>query len=278
MRVFYDSGKDLKFEYYDSPFVMPFAHIHPRYEFYFCTKRVEQLSVVNGVEHRYKHPAVILSAPYTLHSMSCIDAGAEKYERYVIYFGERTMSSFDRRLIPADFFENSVGLLYELTEEEAEELSEILALGKKCGSIAERELVFALFVNRLTSLCPPERVMRVGTKFFYIQDVLRYIAENLGNRLNIMDIASIFAVSRSKLDRDFKKFTGMTVHNYIDVCRVNEARYLLDKGDSRTVAEIAAACGFESESCFFHFFRRVTGKAPSEYRAMKNTAMSGKNK
>ncbi len=262
----YDSGVDLKLDYFNELSVMPYTHIHPRYEVYFCTETVEQISVINGVEYRYRHPAVILSAPYTLHSMSCADPSASSYERYVFYFGEKTAGAFDNRYFSKSMLEKDAGLLYELTEAEAAELSEIVGLCHKCATVAEKELVFALFVNRLTLICPPERIQRVGTQSFYIREVLRYITENLNKKLNIMDVSDRFAVSRSKLDRDFKRFTGITVHNYIDICRVNQAKYLLSRRERMSVSEIAAACGFESESCFFHFFKRVAGKPPSAYR------------
>ena len=114
----------------------------------------------------------------------------------------------------------------------------------------------------------------MGTPSFYIQDVLRHISEDFTHKVNISDIAKKFAVSRSKLDRDFKYFTGMTVHKYLDICRVNHAKSLLHRSTDMSLGEISAACGFESESCFFHFFRRVTGISPSEYKKnkMMNTA------
>lgn len=265
----YDSGVNLKLDYFNELNVMNYTHIHPRYEMYFCTQAVEQVSIINGVEYRYRHPAVIFSAPYTLHSMSCGDEPSGTYERYVFYFGEKTADAFDSRYFSKKMLEKDAGLLYELTEAEAAELSEIVRLCHKCTTVDEKELVFALFVNRLTSICPPERIQRVGTQAFYIREVLKYITENLNEKLNIMDMSERFAVSRSKLDRDFKRFTGITVHNYIDICRVNQAKYLLGKRERMSVSEVAAACGFESESCFFHFFKRVTGSPPSEFRRKK---------
>ena len=263
-----DYGVQLRVEHFCKPSVMLFTHIHPQYELYFCSEPIEQISVINGVEYRYKHAAVILSAPYTVHSMSCAD-DASNFDRYVFYFGENTVNAFDKRLLPSDSFGKNIGLLYELTVSEAEELSLIARMLDGCMSVEESELVFALFVNRLNCLCPPERVSRVGATAFYIQDVLRYTAENLNKKSDISDIARRFAVSRSKLDRDFKRFTGMTVHEYLDICRINQAKYLLHSDTKIALRDIAAACGFESESCFFHFFKRVTGNTPSDFRRKK---------
>ena len=42
------------------------------------------------------------------------------------------------------------------------------------------------------------------------------------------------------------------------------------KNSDRTVAEIAAACGFESEYYFYSFFKRNTGATPTAIRRQKN--------
>ena len=133
-------------------------------------------------------------------------------------------------------------------------------------SLAERELTLALFVNRLLSCCSDEDVIKVGTQSFYIQDVLQYIFENCGKELNSDDISRRFAVSRSKLDRDFKKFTGKTVHGYVEICRFNRAIHLLKSREDMSIGEIAAQCGFESETYFFPFFKKKMGITPAEYR------------
>jgi AraC-like DNA-binding protein len=198
--------------------------------------------------------------------MSCAADEKGSFDRYVLYFGAETIRAFDSRLLPTGIFGKNIGLLYRLTEEEAQGLRKIINLCDRNSPQAELELVAALFLNRLTVLCTADRISRVGTPSFYIQDVLRYISEGFGERIDASKIASVFSVSRSKLDRDFKSSTGMTVHNYIDICRVNQAKYLLSHKKQRSMREIAATCGFESESCFFHFFKRITGVTPGEYR------------
>lgn len=261
-----DYGDGVKYDHFNFPSVMPSTHVHPQYEIYFCPENIEQITVVNGVEYRYKHPAVIISAPYTVHSMSSASDESGNFDRYVLYFGENTIQAFDSRLLPQGAFGKNMGRLYRLTEQEAESLREIIVLCNKSSPQAELELLAALFLNRLSALCPADRISKVGTPSFYIQDVLRYISEEFGGHIDVSEVASFFSVSRSKLDRDFKKSTGMTVHNYIDICRINQAKYLLRSKNKMSMRDIATACGFDSESCFFHFFKKSTGKTPGDYR------------
>ena len=256
---------NLKIDHFKTPSVMRNTHVHSQYELYFCPEDIEQFSVINGVEYSYKYPCAILSTPYTVHSMSCRE-NAERYERYVFYFGSKTIDSFSDYHLPKNFFGRNTGLLFKLSEEEAKSLSEIACMLDRMGALAERELIFALFMNKLVEMCPDERIEKVGTPSFYIQDVLQYVSENFEKELTSDDISRHFAVSRSKLDRDFKKFTGNTVHTFIEVCRINQAKYSLQFNDGMSVGEIAAACGFENENYFFPFFKKAVGMTPAEYR------------
>ncbi|MBQ9086175.1 MAG: hypothetical protein IJY47_03205 [Clostridia bacterium] len=58
---FADMGIDFFMEHERRSAIMPFVHIHPQYELYFCTDNVEQTSVINGVKYVYKYPCAILS-------------------------------------------------------------------------------------------------------------------------------------------------------------------------------------------------------------------------
>lgn len=258
-------GVNLRIDHFNKPLIMHNTHVHSQYELYFCPEDISQTSVINGVEYTYKYPCAILSTPYTVHSMSCHE-NAEKYERYVFYFGARTIDSFDDYHLPKSFFGRNTGLLFRLSNDEANTLVEIVRMLNGKQTLAEKELIFALFMNKLVGTCPDERIEKVGTPSFYIQDVLQYISENFAGELNSEDISKRFAVSRSKLDRDFKKFTGITVHGYVEMCRLNQAKYLLEFKKEMSVGDIAVRCGFENENYFFPFFKKSTGMTPAEYR------------
>lgn len=261
-----DSGSQLKLEYYDQPSVMRYTHVHPQYELYFCPQSIRQKSVVNGEEHWCDSPCAILSTPYTVHSMSCAEPNSERYERYVFYFSEETVSCVDQRWIPDGFSRRSMGQMLLLNEEQARQLTDILALYPHGGAAAERELLFLLFLHRLWTLCDSEHRVTVGTGSSYIQRVVQWIAEHFGEGVSTQMITQAFSVSRSKLDRDFKRSTGITVHEFLDVCRLNQAKYLLGRRSRPSVREIAARCGFSDPGYFYPFFKKHTAMTPEQYR------------
>jgi len=261
-----DWGQETKFVKFNGRYRMWYTHVHPHYELCFCYDDVKQLSVVNGVEYVYKYPSIVLSSPYTRHSMSSVDKDTDKFGRYIFYFGENTLKKFNDQLLPMDILQRNTGFLFKLNMDEVEELKTIAEMYHKNSTEVENDLVLAMFINRLMALCPPERIEKVGATSFYIQDVLQYISENFMSGLDILDVSKQFAVSRSKLDRDFKKFAGITVHSYVELCRLNQAKYLLEYRSDISVSDIALMCGFKSENYFFPFFKKMVGKTPAEYR------------
>ena len=249
--------------------VMHHAHIHPHWELYFCPDNISQSSVINGEVYTYKYPCAVLVSPYSVHSMSCLESEGTDYERYVYYFRDETLEALGERLLPCRMLESRQGIMFELDEAQAAYLKEIAALAESGTyglNIKEKELMLGVFINKLFDFCDESRITMVGTTSFYIQDVLRYISEQVHNPSNASDIAKHFAVSRSKLDRDFKNSIGMSVHDFSDICRLNYAKKLLSKHKNMSVLSVSDACGFKNETYFFAFFKKHTGISPSEFR------------
>ncbi len=263
-----DFGSKQKILHNTKKSVMNHTHAHPHYELYVCTENVRQKSVINGTEYVYQYPCAILSTPYTIHAMSCEDPEAVTYEHYVFYFNSAMLNAFDPSLLPSRLLQRNIGLLFPLTLEQADFLQRLLSLcvnARQSMTEVERELLLMLLLNRLFIFCPEDKIIQVGTSSFYLQDVLQYIAEHLHAPIDVASVAEHFSVSRSKLDRDMKRYTGLTVHRVIELCRVNQAKYLLQYKDN-SVGEIAALCGFSEETYFFPFFKKHVGITPIEYR------------
>lgn len=264
-----DNLCDVSLHHWTNPSRMPYSHTHPQFEIYFCSDNVEQRSVINGAEYIYKYPCVIISSPYTVHAMSCVDEGAKRYERFVMYFDESILERLEDFLPDGLLCRNS-GYMFKLTEESAQALKNlILAFDPKGKN--ELKLLLAAFLSKLITMSPIKDALCVGKSSFYIQDVLQFIAEHYFEQIDANSVAYKFLISRSKLDRDFKQFTGITIHGFIDMCRLNQAKMLLEHRPEMSVAAISEACGFSSETYFFPFFKKNVGMTPVEYRRFLKT-------
>ena len=260
-----DNQTELSLKHWTSPSQMLFSHTHPQFEIYFCADNVKQKSVINGAEYLYEYPCVIISSPYTVHSMSCDDLNAESYERFVLYFSEEIVEQFSEGFFPEDLLSKNSGYMFKLTEDDAAYLKNlILTIDPK--DQLELKLLLVTFLNKLVKMSPMKDAICVGKSSFYIQDVLQYMAEHYAEQIDANSVAYKFLISRSKLDRDFKQFTGVTVHGFLDMCRLNQAKMLLTYRPDMSVSEISTSCGFSGETYFFPFFKKNVGMTPLEYK------------
>ena len=65
--------------------------------------------------------------------------------------------------------------------------------------------------------------------------------------------------------KQFKKEHGITIKDYINLCRANAARDLLKTTDL-SITEIAGRVGFSDSSYFTVVFKKIMGASPSEFR------------
>ena len=63
----------------------------------------------------------------------------------------------------------------------------------------------------------------------------------------------------------FKKCTGMTLNDYINLMRLSYAQALLMR-DEASVLAVAMDSGFGSLSAFNKSFRKIAGMSPSDFR------------
>jgi len=97
-----------------------------------------------------------------------------------------------------------------------------------------------------------------------IKKVVEYIQSNLNSSITLDDISSYVGVSKFYLSRDFKRFTGNTIFEYINISRCKTAAALIASG--MTVSLAANACGFENLSYFSKTYKKYIGKLPSDRR------------
>ena len=99
----------------------------------------------------------------------------------------------------------------------------------------------------------------------YVDKIKAYIESNYQNDIRIEHILSFLHLSRAYIARIFKKRTGMTITEYLNVYRLNQAEQLLKSGKS--ITETAYLCGFGDLSNFSKNFKKHIGISPKKYRA-----------
>lgn len=94
---------------------------------------------------------------------------------------------------------------------------------------------------------------------------LRFIRERAEQAPGTEAVAAAAGVSRRVLERRFVRIAGRTVQDEVARVRLELARRLLLDSEL-AMGEVAQRCGFAEPQRFSEFFRRMTGKAPRDFR------------
>ncbi len=240
-------------------------HIHEYYEVIFYIKgNVEYLN-----ENLLVSPSpnmVIWFKPGQLHTARIL--APTQYERYVLYLSP-DFFNLDNKVTPmTDFMTYSNGTHMTLPEKTFGNLLKIL---KKAENIAGSgkpytELVLKSLLIELFYILDFQRTkIQKGEAFSEsIGEVKRYIDANYATISSISDIADHFFYSREHLSRKFMKSFNISIAHYLSRRRITESLALLE---DMSMAEVAYAVGFHSQSAFISAFKKSMHCLPSEYKA-----------
>lgn len=103
----------------------------------------------------------------------------------------------------------------------------------------------------------------------FINSLHSFIIDHISESdLSLDRLAEAMAVSRATLTRKVKTDTGMTVNEYVRLCRLKKAAELLAENNYR-INEVAYLVGFSSPSYFTLNFQKQFGQLPSEFTKKK---------
>lgn len=103
-----------------------------------------------------------------------------------------------------------------------------------------------------------------------IDKVKHYIEDHYMEDLSRDDIASFACLSPNYLSKLWSRRTGTSLREYINECRINEAKRRLISTDE-TSTEISLAVGFGNITYFSSTFKKYTGMTPSEWKTRNST-------
>ncbi|MEO1092306.1 MAG: AraC family transcriptional regulator [Pseudomonadota bacterium] len=125
----------------------------------------------------------------------------------------------------------------------------------------------ALIVEMLR-LPPRQQETGRGTKLDdrVLRSIVEYVDANLEANLSLERLASLAGVLTPLFGRAFKRKVGAPPHQYVLARRIEAARSLLCSTES-SIAEIAHATGFSSQSHLTATLRREVGVTPARLRS-----------
>jgi AraC family transcriptional regulator len=169
----------------------------------------------------------------------------------------RTIELIDRFAIPDPFLEQ---LAYAFKAE--------LERGKPSDRLYLESLQTVLAGHLLRHHCSVKIVdapVSGGLSKSTLHQVVDYIQNNLDRDISLAELANVAHMSVHHFGKLFKQSMGVTPHQYVLKCRVDQAKKLL-ANKQLSFAEISQAVGFCHQSHFIDVFRRYTSLTPRQYR------------
>jgi len=131
-----------------------------------------------------------------------------------------------------------------------------------CKLYLETFLLQAARLSRNTVQSPAYRSKEEYEANLY-RTILMYLEENLYSDITLEQICQKMNYSRTYISALFKQHAGMSLIQYFNTMKIQEAKRLME---TKNITETAECLGFGTPYYFSRVFSRVEGISPSRYR------------
>lgn len=250
-------------------------HHHDFYEVYFFISG-DITYLIEGKSYYLKSGNIVLVNSKELHQ-AIINSEEDPYERIVLWINKVFLKDLSNEETDLSFcFEsikrkNILNVDFEQQKNIRFILNKLISLENYKGigySILYKAYMMELMVhiNNLASNNDIQLSVDIK-KSNLIDGIIEYINNHIEEDITVDEIAEKFYLSKFHLSREFKKYTGTTIHRYIVQKKLIEAKELILK--EIPITDVYKQCGFGDYSNFFRAFKNEYGITPKQfYQAM----------
>jgi len=241
---------------------------HDVIEMTFCLKNRVHF-YVNGFRHTFRSGSLNVFLPGDVHT--------ERFYRANLgyrVFWVQVMSEYLGFQITCFEPNRGYSLLGKQMSLNLESRESLLALGTKpelrSDKLAQMRFQCKLMDVLLESLplirrIPDQQKAHIPFSCYLVEQLKHYLDSHFHETLSLPKLAGIFHYSPSHLNMLFRKRFGVPILKYILHRRIDLAERLLQTTDQE-IKRISFLAGFRDPLYFSRVFRRIKGRAPSEYR------------
>ena len=105
------------------------------------------------------------------------------------------------------------------------------------------------------------------------ESICLYVQENFHSPITRETVAHHFGLAPNHVSRLFRKEGFMRFNDYLNLVRVNRAKFML-QNYNMTLKEIASGCCYSDPAYFCRVFKKICKVTPTEYRSNSATQVS----
>lgn len=264
-----DSEIQIRFTTFDSSaeYWTSELHWHEYFEIEFYVKG-SATNIINGQPYTVSKGSLAFLSPNDFHKL--IKADGELLIHKLTFLPSSLSQKAVNALgqISCPFVQGYCGKGFISLAEKFERLSEAFNMADKNTSLGllriqtcAESILIHLFENFAKS-SPIVSPLRPADP---VLNGIRYINEHLCENIRVSDIAASVFLSEDYFSHIFKKYTSISISEYILEQRMKRAYYMLHDTDM-PIGKIAASVGYNSASLFYRHFRRCFDGSPNEIR------------
>ena len=224
-------------------------HMHQCFELITVTSG-EMNVLIGGNQYTVKPNELILIFPNQLHSL---DSTESKHLLFI----------FSPKLVQAFFVKYSNKIPKNPKFRVNEYISDALkSLDTDKSTISAKGILY--------SVCAALEeqsgfISSAETKEDLLMKIFDFVDKNFAKNCALTDIAKALGYDHAYISRYFKKASGISYNNYVNITRLNHASYLL-KNTNLPILECSIECGYRSLRSFNRNFKEYFALTPSEYK------------
>lgn len=197
-----------------------------------------------------------------MHSFRCADDGIADY--YEIKF-TLLSSSLARTLAACDCRVHGDTFACHLVEHIAAEYQQCRAMMDDSAAAALSTLVFHLTSDSRVISQDEPNIIDTTDYAPLAQKVVSFLLAHYAENLTLDDVSAGVGISKNYLCNAFKRSTGVTILDCLNVIRIRKAAELIVYSDL-SLSQVAQMCGYISISHFNRVFARYVGLPPGQCR------------
>ena len=98
----------------------------------------------------------------------------------------------------------------------------------------------------------------------FVMHCVEYIENNFTENISLNEISKRSAMSKNSFCELFRKLTGHSFNNYLNICRIKKATEYIK--DGYKITAIYGLCGYNDFSTFYRNFKKIMGVSPKEFK------------
>lgn len=204
--------------------------------------------------------------------INCIKTGEMEAAKEIIdqvfrnTMADKSLSTDTIRCLMFDLSSTILKAMNEIDAVQREKILRVIDFPSKllaCENITELRGYLDGALNEICSYIIQNKSYR---KQDQLEEVKQFIEENYTDvNITVSSIAEKFELTPSYLTRLYKEYTGKGILEYINICRLEAAKYLLRQREL-TVKDIAVKVGYYNINAFNRMFKKHEGITPSAYK------------